>query len=50
MSADIAKAKLQHSASRNLVTLAQGVYFGRDVAKVFGKEREAAQGITKLIE
>ncbi len=50
VSAGVAEAELQHGDPRNLVTLAQGVHFGSDVAQVFGEEWQAAQRVAQLVE
>src|ERR1039457_1737328 len=48
--AAIAEAKLQHGEAGNLMPLAQGVYLRSDIAQIFGKKGQAAQGFAELIE
>ena len=48
--ARVTKAKLQHSATGNLMALSQGVHLGCDKAQVFSKEWKAAESFTKFVE
>jgi len=46
----ISKTELQHRHAGNLQALSQRVNFGRDVAEIFGEERQASQSFAKLVE
>ena len=48
--AAIAEAELQHGEPGNLMPLAQGVHLRSDIAQIFGKKGQAAQGFAELIE
>src|SRR5947208_16011117 len=46
----VAKSKLEHSHSWNIVTIAQDDYIRCDQTEVFGEERQAAQFLFELVE
>ena len=46
----VSEAELEHGHARNLQALAQRVDFRRDVAEVFGEERQSAEGFTQFVE
>src|SRR5207248_7277848 len=46
----VAESELQYGHARDLQTIPERVYFGSDVAEIFGEERQSAEGFAEFHE